>query len=262
MSTQTAKDFPNQLPNESQTIAESSLHRLREITEMLDEANRWAVFGRLMPGIAHNINNSLAVIFGHIQLYKFKHPGFKEMDIIQEQAHQIKNIIGYLSRKASGEASIQKSSINICKLLENELNLLTADPFYKHEVKKTIDLPKDTPCINGYYRDISFALLSIINFSLDSMMEADRKEFVLSVSSDDDYITINVSDTGKPLSGQQNEAPDLASVDYQSARIGKYIVNLAKTRDIIARYHGEMSLISNNPSGKKIQICFPKQHDQ
>jgi len=93
-------------------------------------------------------------------------------------------------------------------------------------------------------------------------MEADRKEFVLSVSSDDDYITINVSDTGKPLSGQQNEAPDLASVDYQSARIGKYIVNLAKTRDIIARYHGEMSLISNNPSGKKIQICFPKQHDQ
>lgn len=222
--------------------------------ENFADANRFSVFGYLIPGIAHNINNPLAVIIGRAQLMKLKYPDIKDMELIQEQAIQIKNIVEALSFKAGRELSDTEAPINFSALLQNELTILSADPFFKHSVIKHIDISNTDPPLSGKYRDLSAALLSLINYSLDSMLETTRKEFNLRLCTDHSDIKITISDTGKP--SEQAETPEswLNQEVYQSPRMGKHLVDLPKAHSIIEKYNGKICLVRNNPAGKEIQI--------
>jgi len=232
-------------------------NRVDRLEEDLQNEKRFSVFGHLTPGIVHNINNLLAVIIGRTQLMHIKYPDIPDVESIQERADLIKDLMDALSYKISHESASEKAPVNISDLLRNELAVLNADPFYKHMVQKQINLDGNIPNVNGFYRDFSTALLSVINFSLDSMLSVEQKNLSIATHADSEYITVTVADTGAVAEMREQDYGFPSSVKYQSQRMGKQIVNLRRARELLAIYNGKIDLIKNSPGRKEFLIKIP-----
>ncbi len=232
-------------------------NKINDLENDFQNEKRISIFGHLIPGIAHNINNPLAVIIGRSQLLNIKHPEIADLDSITEQAILIKSIIDALSFKISHELNDQENPISISDLLRNELSVLNADPFYKHKVQKQITLDDNTPLLKGLYRDFSTALLTVINFSLDSLLSAEKKTLSISTHIDSKYIVVNITDSGSMIETNDLEQGFPASVMFQSTRLGKFIINFARADELLSKYGGKISLQKNDPDGKIFQIKIP-----
>jgi len=232
-------------------------NRIDDLQRDLQKEKQISIFGHLIPGIAHNINNPLAVIIGRSQLLSIKHPEIAGLDSIREQADQIKSIVDALSFKISHESLNKETPINIGELLRYELAVLNADPFYKHAIQKQIHLEHNTPQINGLYGDFSTALMTIINFSLDSMLSVEKKLFSVSIGTDSQSIIITIIDSGPIMATNNLDHVFSDSVTYQSSRLGQYIINLSRAEELISKYGGKISLRKNASDGKEFHIQIP-----
>lgn len=229
-------------------------NRVDSLEEDLQNEKRFSVFGHLTPGIVHNINNLLAVVIGRTQLMHIKYPDIPDVESIQERADLIKDLMDALSYKIGHESAGETAPINISDLFRNELAVLNADPFYKHMVQKQINLDGNIPTVRGYYKDFSAALLSVINFSLDSMLSSEQKSLSVTTRAESGYIIINIADTGA-MAETKDQFP--SSEKYQSPRMGKHIVNLQQARELLAIYNGTIDLIKNSPGAKEFLIKIP-----
>jgi len=232
-----------------------------DITQLendLRNEKRFSIFGHLAPGIAHNINNPLAVIIGRAQLLKAKNPNIPGLEIIQSQARSINSIITTLSFKSNHELIQNEVPLNLSDLLHYELDFLQADPFYKHNVEKKLDLNASIPMITGTYSDFSTGLMSVVNFSLDTMLNTDVKIFSASLYADPQFIYIDISDTGAPIDKQQ-----LATIfskpppEKQSKRMGKQPVDLYYASRILHKYKATINIVKNTEKGKYFQVKIP-----
>ncbi|MCG2715290.1 MAG: hypothetical protein L6422_03220 [Candidatus Marinimicrobia bacterium] len=232
-----------------------------DITQLendLRNEKRFSVFGHLAPGIVHNINNPLAVIIGRAQLLKAKNPKLPGLDIIQSQAQSINSMITTLSFKSNHELIQNEVPLNLSDLLHYELDFLEADPFYKHNVEKKLDLSASIPMITGTYSDFSTGLMSIVNFSLDTMLNTDIKTFSVSLYADPQFIYIDISDTGAPIDKKQlatifSEPPP----EKQSKRMGKQPVDLYYASRILHKYQATIDIMKNTEEGKVFQVKIP-----
>jgi len=232
-------------------------NRINSLENDLQKEKGVSVVGHLTPGIVHNINNPLAVIIGRSQLLSMKHPEIPNLISIQEQAGLIKSILDPLSFKISHELQDIKTPINIGDLLRYELAVLSADPFYKHKVQKQICLENSTPLISGLYSDFSTALLTVINYSLDSLLSAPKKIFNISTRVDSEYIVVSISDSGSMAKTEKQDRDFPLPPIYQSSRMGKQIINMNRVCELIAKYDGKIKMTKNNPAGKEFQIRIP-----
>ncbi|MDO9549103.1 MAG: PAS domain-containing protein [Candidatus Marinimicrobia bacterium] len=231
--------------------------RINNLENDLQNETRFSVFGHLFPGIAHNINNPLAVIIGRSQLLSIKHPEITELASIRDQAGLIKSIIDALSFKIDRESLDKEAPVNIGDLLRYELTVLNADPFYKHKVQKRINLDGSTPLVKGFYNDFSTALLTVINYSLDSLLSVEKKLFTISTQVDSDYIIVTICDSGTMAeSGAWDQGQPSYEI-FQSPRMGQHIINLGRAYELITKYGGKIALIKNEPDGKEFQIKIP-----
>jgi len=232
-------------------------NKINRLENDLQNEKRISVFGHLVPGIAHNINNPLAVIIGRSQLLSIKHPEIADLESLQEQAGLIKSIVDALSFKISHELSDKETPINIGDLLRYELAVLNADPFYKHKVQKQINLDNSTPLVKGLYSDFSTALMTIINYSLDSLLSVEKKTLNISTHVDHKYIIVTINDSGSMMANSESDKGFSTSAIFQSPRLGRHIINIGRAYELITKYGGKIALLKNDPDGKEFQIKIP-----
>ena len=232
-------------------------NRINYLENDLQKEKGISVVGHLIPGIVHNINNPLAVVMGRSQILSMKHPEIPSLLSIQEQAGLIKSILDPLSFKISRELDDRERPVNIGDLLQYELAVLGADPFYKHKVQKQIYLENSTPLVSGIYSDFSTAFLTVINYSLDSLLSAPKKNFNLSTQVNSEYIVVTIADSGQMAETEKQGRDFPCPPIYQSSRMGKQIINMNRVCELIAKYNGKIKMAKNNPEGKEFQIKIP-----
>jgi len=239
------------------TDQNSLIDKIASLEEQLRTERQLSVFGHIFPGIAHNINNPLAVIIGRIQLLQIQSPMHPEIGAVQNQAKAIKKIIDTISFKFNHETEKNATPIVIRDLLQNELDFLIADPFFKHKIQKQINLDINTPPVLGIYSDFSTAIMSIVNFSVDSMLGTDPKNFSLRLSTDSAFILIDIADTGLPIAATEIADFFLKFIPKQTERIGKQIIDLRLAYQLLEKYKSSVSIVKNDQNGKQFQIKIP-----
>ncbi|MDO9549015.1 MAG: hypothetical protein Q7J65_08650, partial [Candidatus Marinimicrobia bacterium] len=173
------------------------------------------------------------------------------------QAGLIKSIVDALSFKISHELSDKETPINIGDLLRYELAVLNADPFYKHKIQKQLNLECYTPLLKGIYADFSTALMTIVNYSLDSLLSVEKKTLNISTHVDHKHIIVTINDSGPMMENNELDKGFSASAIYQSPRLGQHIINLGRAYELLAKYGGKIALIKNEPDGKEFLIKIP-----
>lgn len=173
-----------------------TLENFARSQSQLLESQKLEQIGLLASGFTHNLKTPLAGIKGYAQLLKMDYDDLKELDLIVNEVEVMEEIINNLMLKSRKDHESREEMLNLNNLLEIEMKFLSADMFFKHSVTKEIDLDKNLPPVLGVYSHFSQIIMNIIQNSLDAMHNAERKKMTIRTRYDEQYIYLEISDTG------------------------------------------------------------------
>jgi PAS domain S-box-containing protein len=250
-----AKDITDQRSLEQQS------HRFE--LELVRES-KLAEFGTLSAGIAHNLNGPLMGILGFCDLFEMKQPGMPEIAQIRQQATTMKDIVANLLQKSRNEREAQPQYLIMEDIIRTELAFLEANLFFKHDVKKVVELAPDSPPVYGVYIDFSQVIGNFLRNSIDAMHKSAERMLTVRTHSKDRHVTIVVSDTGcgmnddvkanlfKPFFTTKPKMHEAAPGEPTGTGLG-----MATSRKTLARYGADIQVESEVGKGTTITVTIP-----
>jgi two-component system, NtrC family, sensor kinase len=130
---------------------------------MLAEAEQLASLGRLVAGVAHEINNPLTAVLGHAEMLDFEDlsPTAREsVDQIQAGAARVQSIVRNLQIFARQQRAGQ-SEVNLCDLIERTLALKQPE-LALDRIQIRMDFDSQLPTTWGDAGQLSQVLLNLI----------------------------------------------------------------------------------------------------
>jgi len=179
--------------------------RQRNLELELMHEHKLAAIGQLAAGIAHNINTPISVIQGIAELIRLQHPDFEDIEKILKQTARLSELVNSVLSKSRKDQDASTISINLNKLLKEELEFFNSNLFYKHNNKKEFDFAENLSVIKGVYGDFSQALDNIIQNAIDAVYYSDEKRISISTAVEGKFIVMKISDTGSGINNADKE---------------------------------------------------------
>ncbi len=191
-------------------------NRLREANEKQNHAiteaqftNKFASIGRLAAGVAHEINNPLAIIDQKAGLMtdlmefseEFEHKGklTKSIDSILDAVQRCKvithRLLGFARRM-----DVTFEHIDISDLLREVLGFLEQEALY-NRIRFELSFAEDLPMVFSDRGQLQQIFLNIINNAIDAI----GKDGLITLSADlhdEENIDVNIQDTGPGMSSE------------------------------------------------------------
>ena len=258
---------------QSEQIQREIQEAKKELTEHQDQLqkhiaqlSKLSTMGTLAQGLVHNLSSPLLVILGRAELMKEKLVDLKSQlaglsssgeirknvdasSILKEQDQNIRDtetiienvmrlsdIVRNVLRKSRQDQIDMPQMVDISEVVRENLKLLEADLFFKHQVSKRYDLADRLPSVRGVYSDFSQAFLNIVQNAMEAMRESEKKELFIKTYSDDLFVYLLVRDSGCGIPAENldrifepffttKRSPDEDSV-ASGTGLGLYMVNL------------------------------------
>lgn len=246
--------------------------REKEISEMekniarsqLEHASKLATVGELAAGIAHEINNPLAIIASEAGLIKdLLNPEFKQnvsfddliphLDNIQKSAFRARDI----TRKLM--TFVRKDDLKLDYHDVNQIITELLEGFFEHELyvsnitlekKLTPNLPKVFVDANS----LKQVILNLLNNARDAITPPGK--ITISTWQSDEKIYISVKDTGCGISKEQMEKIFLPF--YTTKPVGKGTgLGLSVSYNIVKSFGGTIEVESLVGKGSTFTIILP-----
>jgi two-component system NtrC family sensor kinase len=245
-----------------QRIVEKQNHQLE--IELIRES-KLAEFGTLSAGIAHNLNGPLTGILGFCDLVELNNPGLKEIGHIRNQATAMRDIVANLLHKSRSEREIQPQDQLIEDIIRTELRFLDANLFFKHDVKKVIDLDPDSPTIYGVYIDFSQVIGNLLRNAIDAMFQSESRQLTVRTRSNETHLIVTISDTGcgmtEDIKKRLFQPFFTTKPKSQNAKPGEPTgtgLGLSSSHSILSRYGAEITVESEPDRGSTFNVIFPR----
>jgi len=168
-----------------------------EFESRIYNTEKLASIGNLAAGVAHEINNPLAVILGFADLLKEKFEKdsqeYSDLAIIEENANNAKKIVENLL----GFARVTEGMTEIFDVLDsiNTVTTIVKNTLITSKVGLKIEAPESLPHIRGDAREFQQVIFNLINNAMASM-EAGGGTLTISCYEKNNWVYINVKDTG------------------------------------------------------------------
>lgn len=216
-----------------------------EMQERIKDSEKMAAVGRLISGLAHEINNPLAIISGYAQLASDM--GFSDEERFREACGKIREATERISKLMkilmdfAGVDSAPLHPVSINEALKNTLSILQKE-IEDREVSVVAEFDSSEPFIMAR-EDIIRAFYNIATNAVEAMTDADKR--VLSVRSRayNDNVIITISDTGAGVS--QELLSRLIEPFFTTKEFGRLGMGLSTAYSIIRNYGGDIDFVTN-----------------
>ena len=165
----------------------------------LAHAERMATIGRLVSGVAHEVNNPLAAILGFTDLLlespEIPASAHESLEIILQETQRTKNIVQDLLSFAR-QRPVQREAVRLSAILRQTIKLRSYD-FTSHGVEVVEEFEEDLPTTIGDAQQLQQVFLNIVNNAYDAIQEAGRRgKITLRLKRTGDSVEVAVTDNG------------------------------------------------------------------
>lgn len=167
----------------------------KRFQEQMQRADRLAAVGEMAAGIAHEINNALAIIFGHVDVEGATTEELREsMAKIDAQAHRIAGIV----RGVLGFARARPQRlvpVDLAELTGKVLELLRHD-LSRQKVRVTTDFAASLPPARADPLQLQQVLVNLVTNAIHAMTGRSDNWLQIELRTEGDRLAVVVSDGG------------------------------------------------------------------
>lgn len=177
--------------------------KIEEQRFRLASSAKLSALGEMAGGIAHEINNPLAIIAGKIQLLKRKaRTEVVTSEQIIEASEKIESTVGRIAKIISGLRNFARDGekdpfqeITIGKIMEGTLELCKSR-FTHHDVTLKVELEDPNRILSCQPTQISQVILNLLNNAFDAVINQSDRWVILQTAVVGQHLEICVSDSG------------------------------------------------------------------
>ncbi|MFH2204957.1 MAG: ATP-binding protein [Elusimicrobiota bacterium] len=241
--------------------------RARELmSEKIVEAGKLASIGELAAGIAHEINNPVAIMVeesGWIEdiLDDLKSDDIGNLTEIRNSVNQIKKqgrrckdithkLLSFARKTDPGEKEIQLND------LVREMKELSEQRAKYENIKFEMDLAEDLPNISVSASEIPQVLLNLINNAIDAIDHKEGGQVTIRTRMEGEDVLLEVADTGQGIPEAIKKR--LFDPFFTTKAVGKGTgLGLSICHGIISKMGGRITVDSTVGVGTTFQIYIP-----
>ena len=218
-----------------------------ELNSRLLQTEKLAALGQFVAGIAHELNNPLQGVLGHLELLRstgaIAAPLRREIRLIYREAQRAARIVRDLLLFA-GPHGIKRRRVSVRTLLHGVASL-RADAQRARGIELAVDQEPDLPAIDGHALLLQQALLNII-LNAEQAIESEGR-ITLRAVAEDEAVRIEVRDTGPGMT--PDVLPHVFEPFFTAKPPGEGTgLGLAVVYGIV-RHHGGTVTAANAPGG-------------
>ena len=235
---------------------------LSSAQEQLQSAEKLASIGQLVAGIAHEINNPLGTILLYSSMLKndladkkLDTQNVDDVKLIISEATRCKNIVSDLLNFAR-QSRLRLSTLNIYELVDDVIRSVKINPRYKDII--ILKDEESKRCLIDCDPDqMKQVFLNLVNNSCEAMLESDVKLLSLIISENNNYINIEVKDTGSGI--PKENISKIFTPFFTTKKIGMGTgLGLAISYGIIKMHKGDITFQSEVGKGTTFIVMLPK----
>ena len=239
-----------------------------QVMEQIEHASRLASVGRLAAGVAHEINNPLAIINENAGLIKDLFTLKKEYkgdqrlmglmnDVLEsvERCGKItKNLLGF-----ARQTRFKIEPIRLNNVIREVLMFLGKEASYRN-ISLNMDLPAGTPEIYSDHGKLQQIFLNLINNAFQAMNDGGRLDISV-LQRDEEHVSVSIRDNGCgiPDEERKNLFEPFFSTKIKDGGTG---LGLAITYGLVKSLRGDISVQSKVGEGTTFVITFPVKPEE
>jgi len=251
------------------------------------EQSHDAAIGRLFRGLIHNLNGAIQSFSLHSELLglslgqalgltreilaqggNLSSPGMEKItkleEIIEKRSGSLEemmdkvNLCRTIMRMTQNLPDLQKSleggPYTVNSAIRSEVEFLCADSFFKHKVKKELDLAEDLPSLTQFQVEVHQAVSILLSNALEAMRECEDPFLRIESFEKEGKIVVIVQDSGDGVSA--DNLPHIFEPFFATwpNHLG---MGLYMARKIMERCCGEIECESR-PGCVRFKLVFPK----
>ncbi len=236
----------------------------KQIEEQLLQSSKMAAIGQLAGGVAHELNNPMAVIAGYVESLSeqvressmgdsgLNKNMSKLLERIDEQVYRCKYIIQNLV-DFSRKAEYKYEGVDSNEVIEKVISLIE----YKSKPeKKTIDkyLAYNLPLVRADKQQIIQAILNIVNNAIDAVES--NGEINITNKKEGNSIVVEIKDNGNGIAKENIDK--VFDPFFTTKPVGEGTgLGLSITYSIIKQMDGEISVKSKYGEGTSFILKLP-----
>jgi PAS domain S-box-containing protein len=211
----------------------------------LAHSEKMATLGRLVSGVAHEVNNPLAAILGFTDLL-LENPEVpvsarEDLQIILRETQRTKDIVQDLLSFAR-QRPVQRELVQVNNVLRQTIKLRSYD-FASHGVEVIEEFEEALAPALGDSQQLQQVFLNILNNAYDAVQEAgQRGRITIQTRRENDVIEVEISDNGTGISDPQR----IFDPFYTTKQAGKGTgLGLSICYGIVRAHGGEIQCWNN-----------------
>ncbi len=234
-----------------------------ETMSIMEQNNQLASIGQLAAGVAHEINNPLALInetAGYV----------KDLFVFEKKYRQDQELIGYIddildavercgtiTRQLLGfsrKFEVKIKQVDLKEIISDVLVFHNKEATYRN-IKVEVDVPEDLPPIETDRGKLQQILLNLVNNAFQAVHEG----CILGIgasSAGNDKVLIVISDNGCGM--PEENLPKIFEPFFTTKQAGQGTgLGLAITYGLVRKLHGDITVKSKIDEGTEFTITLP-----